>query len=407
MVVTGSVAPAGDNEAVEAPELDSARSWLVVGASFLSTFTVFAPAYSFGVFFEAMEDTFDASKGATAFVFSIATFLYFLGGVVSGRLGDRFGPRPIVLFGAVVMSGGLALTAAAGSLWLAYVTYGLGVGVGVACGYVPMVAPVGAWFERRRTFAMGVAVAGIGCSWLVAPPLVAWIIDAHDWRTAYLVLAVVTLVLLVVASFGTAPPPGGAGAAEVRPLGEIIRLPGFALLYAAGFVGTLALFTPFVFLVPYATDHGISDGAAAALLAVLGGTSVVGRLGLGALGSSRVVRVYQGCFLALGGSFVLWLIAGSSYPLLITFAIVLGLGYGGFIALGPALAAHLFGIRGLGGVLGAMYTSAGFGGLIGPPFAGLLTDVTGSYTAAIVAALCFGLVSFVLLLRLPTHPAPA
>ncbi|MDY7105226.1 MAG: MFS transporter [Actinomycetota bacterium] len=402
MTVTGPDAL----DAAPGAELDSGRAWLVAGASFLSTFTVFAPAYSFGVFFEAMEDTFDASKGATAFVFSIATFLYFLGGVVSGRVGDRVGPRPVVLFGAVVMAAGLALTAAAPTLWLAYITYGLGVGIGVACGYVPMVAPVGAWFVRRRTFAMGVAVAGIGCSWLVAPPLVAWIIDAHGWRAAYVVLAVVTLVLLGVASLGTAPPPGGGGGDDVRPVGEIFRLPGFRVLYAAGFIGTLALFTPFVFLVPYATDHGISDGAAAALLAVLGGTSVVGRLGLGALGANRVVRIYQGCFLALGLSFVLWLVAGSSYVVLVAFSVVLGLGYGGFIALGPALAAHLFGLRGLGGVLGAMYTSAGFGGLIGPPFAGLLTDLTGSYTAAIVAALCFGLVAFALLLRLDEHPSP-
>ena len=187
------------------------------------------------------------------------------------------------------------------------------------------------------------------------------------------------------------------------PFLDIMRLPSFALIYFAALVGSVALFMPFVFLVTYATDNGISDGRAALLLQVLGGTSVVGRLGLGALaGRTGVVRLYQGSFLLLGVSFVLWLVAGSSFALLLAFVLALGVGYGGFIALAPAVAAQLFGVRGLGGILGASYTAAGVGGLIGPPLGGLLVDVTDGYTTTIVLSLAAGLVAFAILTRVPS-----
>ena len=86
------------------------------------------------------------------------------------------------------------------SIWVGYVTYGLGVGIAVACAYVPMVATVGAWFVRRRTTALGVAVAGIGVGTLVLAPLSERLIDAYGWRTAYVVLGI-----------------GGAGAARCWP----------------------------------------------------------------------------------------------------------------------------------------------------------------------------------------------
>ena len=82
-----------------------------------------------------------------------------------------------------------------------------------------------------------------------------------------------------------------------------------------------------------------------------------------------------------------------------SFAFVLGTSYGGYVALSPAAAAELFGLSGLGAVLGALYTSSGVGGLIGPPAAGWLIDRTGGYVASILAALVLGLGS-VLMLRL-------
>ncbi len=366
--------------------VDSPRAWIVVAATFLATFTVFGVVYSFGAFFTSMADDFGTGKGATAFMFSITTAWYFTLGLFSGRIADRLGPRPVLLAGAVALGVGLLATSRVSSIWLGYVTYGVGVGTAVACAYVPMVATVGGWFARRRTAALGVSVAGIGMGTLVMAPLSESLIDRYGWRTAYVVLAIGGSALLLVASVGARRPPL-ATHQEPSSIRPVVHDRGFIIVYVASVLVSLALFVPFVFIKSYATDQGISSGAAATLVGIIGGASVAGRLGLGALASPLgALRVMQASFVIMAGSFVLWLVAGSSFVVLVLFAIVMGVGYGGFIALAPAVIASLYGTRNLGAILGALYTAAAIGGLIGPPVAGEVIDRV-SYAAAIVLAM--------------------
>src|SRR5271154_4020925 len=128
---------------LESAEVDSARAWVVLGAAFVTGFTIFGIAYSFGAFFKPIAEEFGAGRGATSALFSITAFTYFVLSSVPGPLADRFGPRPVLATGAIVMGLGLALTSRIDRLWLGYLTYGSGVGVGGACGYVPMIAAVG------------------------------------------------------------------------------------------------------------------------------------------------------------------------------------------------------------------------------------------------------------------------
>jgi MFS family permease len=381
-------------------ELDSARAWVVVAAAFGAMFTVYGIVYSFGAFFESMEADFGTGKGATALMFSITTAWYFTLGVVSGRVADRIGPRPLVVVAAITLGVSLLLTSRVGSIWLGYLTYGVGVGIAVACAYVPMVAAVGAWFVRRRTTALGVAVAGIGVGTLVLAPLSERLIDAYGWRTAYVVLGIGGAVLLLVASLGARRPPVHV-VHEPVPLGRIIRERNFVVLYAATGLISASLFVPFVFMKDYATGEGIDGAAATALVSVIGASSVVGRLGLGALGARLgATRLMQLSFGIMAASFLIWLTAGDSYPQLVLFAIVMGVAYGGFIALAPAVTAGLFGTVGLGAILGALYTSAAIGGLVGPPIVGAIIDHT-SYSTGIVVAMAITAVSTVVLLLLP------
>ena len=118
---------------------------------------------------------------------------------------DRFGPRRVLLVGAAALGIGLVVTSQAGSLLVALVGYGLGVGIGVACAYVPMVALVGGWFERRRTLALGVAVAGIGVGTLALPPATAALIEEIGWRDTYLVLAALGVATLLVCAVARRP----------------------------------------------------------------------------------------------------------------------------------------------------------------------------------------------------------
>ena len=388
--------------AQEPGSLGSAARWGIVAAAFVSTFTVFGIVYSFGAFFDSMAAEFDTGKGVTALMFSLTTCFYFLGGVVTGRFADRYGPRPVMLVGAVSLGVGLVLTAAVPNIWLGFVTYGVGVGTATACGYVPMVACVGGWFTRRRTVALGLAVAGIGAGTLVCAPLAAALIDAHGWRTTYVIFAVGGTVAMLIASIGAVRPPvvGDGGAIDLRAL---VRDRRFLTIYSASLIATMALFTPFVFVKTYATDRGIASGAAAAIVGFIGAASIVGRLGLGALGARfGPVRLMQFSFLVMAGSFALWLAAGDRYWVLVVFAVVLGVGYGGFIALSPAALSILFGTNGLATILGATYTGAGIGGLVGPPIAGAIIDSSG-FGAGITFALVMGAIATVVLYTLPVR----
>ncbi len=381
--------------------LDSWRGWAMVAATFVSTFTVFGVAYSFGAFFESMAAEFDTGKGLTALLFSVTTFLYFVLGLWTGRWSDRVGPRPVLLAGAVALGVGLAATSVASSIWLGLATYSIGVGIAVACGYVPMVAAVGGWFAHHRTAALGVAVAGIGTGTLVMAPTAGWLIDEHGWRVTYRAFAAGGVVLLLGCALVARRPPLDIAAAPPPPLRVLAGHHSFRLLYASTLLMSLALFVPFVFLASYAEDEGISSARAATLVGLIGGASIVGRLALGAV-ASRVglVGLYRGCFATMGASFFIWLAAGDRFAVLVTFTIVLGVAYGGFIALSPAVCATVFGTTGLGGVLGAVYTAAGVGGLLGPPIAGALIDASGGYTIAILVATALTFGAFGVLTRL-------
>jgi MFS family permease len=386
--------------------LDSPRAWVTVGAAFAAMAAVFGVAYSFGTFFAPMAAEFGTGSGATSLVFSITACCWFLLGSVSGRAVDRFGPRPVLLVGAVALAGGLLVTSAAQQLWVGYVGYGIGVGVAVACGYVPMVAVVGGWFDRYRAFAIGVAVAGIGVGTLVGAPLAASLIAEYGWRQAHVLLGIGGSLLLVVGATVARRPPAPTGD-EPPALREVVRSREFRAMYIATLLASVALFVPLVFLPTAAVADGVSPVAAATLIGVIGVASVVGRLAIGAL-ADRVgrVRVFQACFAILAMSFVIWLV-GASWLWLFAFAVVLGTGYGGWIALQPTVLAEYFGVRGLGGLVGLVYTAAGIGALVGPPLAGVLVDATGGYRWAIAAAGLFGLGAFVTLLALPSEQRSA
>ncbi|MGE3289701.1 MAG: MFS transporter [Pseudonocardia sp.] len=379
--------------------LDAAPGWLTVGAAFVAMAAVFGVAYSFGAFFAPMAAEFGAGSGTTSLVFSITACCWFLLGSLSGGAVDRLGPRPVLLAGAVALAAGLLVTSAAERLWVAYLGYGIGVGLAVACGYVPMVATVGAWFDRRRALAVGVAVAGIGIGTLAGAPLAAYLIERHGWRSAFVLLGLGGAALLVVAACVARRPPTTAGAPQ-RALREVARTREFRLMYVATFFASTAVFVPLVFLPASAAARGVEPVTAAGLIGAVGVASVAGRLAIGAL-ADRIGRMatFRACYALIGASFLVWL-AATSLPWLLTFAVLLGVGYGGWIALQPTVMADWFGVRGLGAVVGLVYTSSGLGALVGPPLAGLLVDATGGYRWAFAAAGVCGWAAFLALLPL-------
>lgn len=370
---------------------DSGQAWLIVAAAFIAGFVVFGSIYSFGVFLEPMAAELNAGRGATSALFSITGIAFYMLGPFTGRLSDRFGPRIVVGFGAILLAGGLVLTAYIDRIWMGYLTYGVGLGVGAACAYVPTLATIGGWFTRHRNTALGLAAAGTGCGMLVVPPLAATLIERFGWRTADVVLGVGCGALLIVCALFVKPAQTEPAPETARPIGQVLRSAPFLSMYVSWVLTTTALFVPFVLLPSYARAGGADQIAAAALLSLLGGMSILGRVGIGAL-SARIgtIPLFKWAVLTMAASFLLWLVL-PGYESLVTFSIILGLAYGIRISLVPAVLIEFFGLQNQGLILGAFFTASGVASVLGPALAGFIVDATGSYQWAIAFALAMGL----------------
>ena len=387
-------------------EVDSRRAWSVCAAAAVAICLAFGTNYSFGAFFEAMAEDFDAGRGATAVVFGVTSFLFFGTGVISGPLADRIGPRPLTAVGAVLMGAGLIATSRAGELWIGVLTYGIGVGFGAGLFVTPMFSTVGGWFVRRRALALGLAATGSGLGTLVIVPTASRLIDAHGWRTTYMGLAVLDLVVIGAAAFVLAPAPQSqAPPAAVDHMKLVAATSAFRRFWLCGVLFTVAQSIAFAFVVDFATDEGVSSQAAAFVLALIGASSILGRVGLTPLvvrlGSVRVVQI---SLLVVPAAFTLWLLAGGTYLLLIIFAVVLGVAYGAFVGISSEVCAFLFGVVGLGGVIGMLYLGAGIGGLVGSPMAGVLADVSSGRALPIAAGIAASAIAAVVALGLPHEP---
>jgi MFS family permease len=372
-------------------QLDTGRAWVAAVGAGAANGMAFGTAYTFGTFFESMADEFGSERGSTALLFGV-TLLFFFGlGILSGPLSDRFGHHRLLAVGATLFVGGIVLTSYVDSIAIGYITYGVGVGLGGGCFVAPLTALVGQLFEKHRALALGVVATGNGVGTLVLSPLSESLINADGWRSAYRVLAVIAAAVFLLALFAVRvrsdqlAGPGKQTAQEVSY--EFVRNRAFQSLFVSGLLMSIGLFVAFAFVVPFATDAGISSSGASRLVAVIGLTSIIGRLGLTTLSRRLgVVGVYRGALAVMPVAFVIWLFAGGSYPLLVLFAAVLGVSYGGFVAIAPAVIIEQAGVEALGRKMGVVFLAFGIGGLIGPPAAGAIADATSGRTVPIAIA---------------------
>jgi MFS transporter, OFA family, oxalate/formate antiporter len=300
----------------------SARhGWSVVGGALGVMFVTFGATYSFAPFFASLQEAFAASRGAVSLAFSIAVPLYFALGAISGPLADRFGPRRVSLVGMIIGGIGLAYAGRAEALWQVYLGYGVGLGIAVGFSYVPAIGAVQLWFVRRRGFASGLAVSGIGLGTLCMPPATVQLIDWLGWRDAWMGLGLFTVLAGGAATWflDGAPeqrgmlPDGGVAApatsstappAEGATLREALTSRPFWLLYSALIAISMSAFIPFVHLVPFAEDHGIAHDVAVVLFSLVGIGSTVGRFAMGGI-ADRLGRRRSLAVLFLGMALML------------------------------------------------------------------------------------------------------
>lgn len=376
---------------------ESRYGWVVVLCAFTLMGVGFAVAYSFAVFFPAFEAEFGASRAHVSLVFSLCAFLYFLLGAPGGVLADRHGTRAVALVGVACLAAGLLAASQAKSVEVLYLTYSLGLGIGLGFTYVPSVAAVQPWFERRRVLASGIAVSGIGVGNLVGPPLAAWGIDALGWRGAYLAMAGVTVVACGLAAFAIRNRPAGQGRPmDGTTLPQAMRQSNFWVLYVTLGLSGFGCFVPMVHVGRYAVDAGHPETFAVLLVSLIGVGSLAGRFLVGSL-AARLGRMRSLAFLylAMGAMLLLWWTTTNAW-ILAVMAVGFGMSYGGFVATFPSVVMDLFGARSVAGIIGFLYTAAGIGTLFGPPVAGAAFDATGSYSAPILGAAALALLAAVM-----------
>jgi MFS family permease len=380
--------------------------WYIVAAGFVSLWIHAGIGfYSFPIFFVEFFEQFGWKRGETGSGFSIAFIVAGLTSPVVGRLIPRYGPRIVVVAGALIMSVSFVLFSFMQALWQYYLICFL-LAVGWCCtGAMATSYAVSEWFSKRRGTAMGVMMVGVGLGGLVCVPLTRLLIDQFDWRTTFGIYAVCITVLLVPVAAAVLKrrpahilPDGEAMTADESVGGseesttvaagadwtfrEAARTTAFWIISAAFILVIFGQTAILINQVAYFQDIGISPEGAAGALGLCAFLGVAGKLFFGAMADRVPTRYAMAlCFgLQAIGTIVLILTPALGSP--IWFVLLWGFAMGGVIALQPLIVVECFGLKSFGVILGMIYVFTTVGGSFGAPFAGFVYDVNESYTLA-------------------------
>jgi len=331
--------------------------WVVVGCCFLASCS-YGIFYTFGVFFKPLQAEFGWSATLTSSIQSFHVVMAIVSTLLVGWATDRFGPRLTLACTGTLIGIGISLCSQVGELWHFYLFYGIA-SLGLGASWVLPMATVQRWFVKQRGLTLGIVAAGIGSSVVVYAPTANSLILTYGWRLTYLILGVGTWVLLMVAAglIATSPEKKGLkplGIEEVGAestdatasshselwragewsLGEALRTKYFWLLIAIYFCAMMPIQMVIVHIVPFAITIGIDETAAAGALALIGGLSIAGRIGMGTVAQRTGFRRALVICASLCAAVVLWLLGVQSLWMIYLFAIIYGFCYGGKLFLG-------------------------------------------------------------------------
>ena len=380
---------------------------MVTGAGFLIAVVGLGTRYSFGVFFKSIESEFALTRGATSGVFSIYMLLCCVFAVLGGRALDRYGPKVVVFLMGSFTGLSLLLTSQANSAWQLLISYGLLLSLGTGAIYAVVNSTASRWFDKKRGFVLGITTSGGGFGAIVMAPFATYLISNFGWRTAFIVMGLIAWLVISSMCLILKKEPGDMGllpdgvkseAAQPGPQKKESKaqLTGLSVLQASRtsnfwFLGLIWLLLSldvhlvFVHVVPYAVDMGNSLMDAAIILALIGGTTIPGRLLVGRVSDTigRKAPAIACAVLQVGA--LLWLMWAQELWMLYVFAIAFGFLWGGLGVLTTALIGDVFGMRSIGAIMGMMSAGWALGAASGPAIGGYIFDVSGTYFMAFAA----------------------
>jgi MFS family permease len=376
-------------------------------------------------FDESLLREFGWSRGALKFRDLLTLVLTGLAAPFIGVAIDRFGVRPMIIAGSVLLAAAYFAYGMISSITHVYLIHLLFAVVLVACGLNVAVILVSQWFVRHRGTAIGIALVGTSLGGMVFPPLIVHLVRDGAWRDAFQLLAIVPVVTLLVGAFLARPPqafglaalgadnPPRQGGGVPDPAvdlsyPEALRTVTFWALAFTAMMTFYAMLSASAHLFLHMRDMGFEPAVAGRALGVMFGMALVGKFAFGLLSDHLPQKLV---FLAnIGVMFVGSLVLATLQPGLIWIAIGLfGLGWGGLYTLLQLQAINSFGLTAAGKILGTITVLDAIGGGLGIWLTGVMFDRFGSYQVAF--GLIAGLLAAAFLastrIRRETKPAAA
>ena len=388
--------------------------WAIVGTSFLISIAQ-VPMYGpvFSVFVRPIEDDLGWSRSAITLAFTVGSLGGSLLAAALGSAIDRYGGRPIMAGAGVVAAAGLLGVAAMSEPWHFWAAYGAARAASVAGVGLGMSVAIANWFVRKRGRAMAMRAAGQRAGQAVVPLLILPVLLWVGWRESFAVFAVATLLFVAAPSLlfvrrrpedhglvpdgesgggrtptGGAPTGPGEDAAGERSwtLPEARRTRTLWMLAAGMALGLAAQIAVNVHAVANFQDKGISEGLAVTIASVFTGVAAISMAGWGALLERTHVRIVSIASMSLFFVAMGVLLVADTYPLAVAFAVLFGLGTGGWTVSQMIMIPNYFGRLHAGAIKGFISPFEGLVGISGPMIAAFIFDATKSYDAAFLGA---------------------
>ena len=379
--------------------------WILVATTFLIALVTVGGRSAFGVFVVPMSEEFGWSRSTISLAAALGFLVNGLGQPFVGRLFDTLGGRKVIL--ASLAAFGVTTVLLAATFHILFLILVFGVIMSIAWSGTSLTttsALLSRWFQHKRATVLSLSTAGASAGGLLLVPLAMYVLQQTGWRMTWVVLGALALVVAWPLAFlflrddptnlgllpdgeqpsadgGQAnPTPVAAGPLETDAWRVALRSWPFWQLSGAycvcGFT-TAILTTHFI---PYALDRGVAPPTAATALGVMNGLNVVGVIVMGMLADrcgrkNLLALVYA----ARGGAYAMLLLAPDPWSLW-GFAAITGFSYWATAPLTTSLTADVYGLKTLGTLSGLTFLVHQVGGAASIQFAGLMRDLTGSYT---------------------------
>jgi MFS family permease len=391
-----------------AAPVESAYAWARLSVSLLLMTIGGSGMYAVTVVLPRIQQEFAVDRADASLPYTLTMLGFGLGGIVMGRLADRFGVMVPLMIGAVGLGSGFVFAGLAGSIGQFNLAQGLLLGLlGTSATFAPLVADTSLWFTRRRGIALAICMSGNYVAGAFWPPVMQYFIDTAGWRPTYIgigVFCLLTMLPLALVYRRRAPvapatpvdsqPPVAPPAPKSahRPLGMSANAMQ-GLLCVAGVSCCVAMSMPQVHIVAYCGDLGFGAARGAQMLSLMLGLGIVSRLlsgwisdYIGGLRTLLLGSLLQGLALLM----FLWANGVASLYLV---SALFGLFQGGIVPSYALIVREYFTPQQAGARVGTVLMATLFGMALGGWMSGAIFDATGSYRAAFANGIAWNLLN--------------